>query len=92
MLDLEDVKLHLRVDLSNDDDLIESIMTAATTATANYLDLPVSQMTTTVPSPIKFATLLMIADLYENRSAQTDRPLHRNETYERLLQPYRAMA
>lgn len=92
MLDIDEVKLHLRVDQSVDDDLIESIMTAATTATANYLDLPVDQMTTTVPSPIKFATMLMIADLYENRSAQTDRPLHRNETYERLLQPYRAMS
>ena len=91
MLNIDDVKLHLRVDGYDEDDLIEALMTAATAATANYLDLPLEQMTTTVPSPIKAATLLLVADLYENRSAQTERPLHHNEAYERLLQPYRTM-
>ena len=91
MLDLDAVRLHLRVDATTEDDLIEGLMATATAAVASHLDLPIEQMTTTVPSPIKAAALLLVADLYENRSASTERPLHRNETYERLLQPYRVM-
>ena len=37
------------------------------------------------------AILLRVGDLYENREAQTDRPLHGNQTFERLLNPYRVM-
>lgn len=33
----------------------------------------------------------MVADLFENRTEQTERPLHRNAAYERLLSPYRAL-
>ena len=91
MLDLDDVKLHLRVDATTEDDLIEGLMATATPAVASHLDLPVDQMTTTVPSPIKAAAKLLVTDLYENRNLQTERPLHRNATFEALLQPYRVM-
>lgn len=92
MLDLDDVKQHLRVDQSLDDDLIEALMTAATTATANHLDNASLVLDTTAPAPIKAAATLLVADLYENRSAQTERPLFANTTFDRLLQPYRAMS
>ena len=92
MLTLDETKLHLRVDLEDDDTLIAALMDAATAATADYLGLPVDQMTSTVPSPIKAATLLLITDLYENRSAQTDRALYANSTYDRLLSTYRVFA
>lgn len=91
MLDLDDVKHHLRVDQSLDDDLIEALMTAATTATANHLDNASLVLDATAPAPIKAAAMLLVADLYENRTAQTERPLFKNETYERLLSPYKAM-
>ena len=91
MLTLIETKLHLRVDATDEDTLITSLITAATAATADYLGLPVAQMTSTVPSPIKAATLLLIADLYENRSAQNDRALYANSTYDRLLSTYRVM-
>jgi hypothetical protein len=45
----------------------------------------------TAAAPIKSAALLMVADLYENREAQTERQRYRNTTYERLLNPYRMM-
>jgi hypothetical protein len=45
----------------------------------------------TAAAPIKSAALLMVADLYENREAQTERQRYRNTTYERLLNPYREM-
>ena len=67
-------------------------MDAATTATAQYLNLPVEQLTTTVISPVRAAALLMVAGLFENREDQSDRQLYRNDTYFRLLAPYRVMS
>ena len=92
MLTLLETKLHLRVDQADEDSLIQGMMDAATAATADYLNMPVAMMTSTVPSPIKAAALLMVAGLYLNREDQSDRQLYRNDTYHRLLNPYRAMA
>ena len=91
MIDLNDAKHYLGVDLEDDDALITSLIAAATAASADYLGLPLDQMTTTVPSPIKAATLLLVNDLYENRTSQGDRQLYQNATYERLLNPYRVI-
>jgi uncharacterized phage protein (predicted DNA packaging) len=92
MLTIEETKLHLRVDHDHEDTLITALMSAATAATADYLGLPLDQMTSTVPSPIKAATLLLIGDLFENRTAQVEKVLYRNDTYERLLSTYRVFA
>lgn len=92
MLTLAETKAHLRVDHDAEDALITALMTTATAAAADYLNMPLDQLTTTVPSPIKSAALLMVAGLFENREDQTDRQLYRNTTYERLLNPYRVMA
>lgn len=92
MLTLEETKLHCRIDHNDEDALLAGLMATATAATADYLNMPLEQMTTTVPSPIKSAALLLVADLYQNREAQTERPLSDNKTFERLLNPYRAYA
>lgn len=42
-----------------------------------------------LPKTIKTAMLMQIADMYENREAQVERPLTVNLTLERLLSPYR---
>jgi uncharacterized phage protein (predicted DNA packaging) len=91
MLTIEETKLHLRVDHDHEDALILVMMATATTATADYLNMTLDQLTTTVPSPIKSAALLMVAGLYEHREDQAERQLYRNDTYHRLLAPYRAM-
>lgn len=91
MLTLTEAKAHLRVDIADDDVLITSLIAAATTATADYLDNPVMLLDATAPAPVKAAALLLIGDLYENRTSQVERPLHSNVTFERLLSPYRVM-
>lgn len=89
MLTLPETKLHLRVDHSEEDALIEALMTTATAACADYLNMDAADLVVAVPAPVKSAALLMVAGLYENREDVSDRQLYRNDTYYRLLNPYR---
>ena len=91
MLTLEEAKLHLRVDADHEDAAIAAMIEAAEAATADYLNAS-APLDNTAAAPIKAATLLLVADLYENREAQSDRQFYKNLTYERLLNPYRALA
>lgn len=92
MLTLIETKNHLRVSHDDEDTLIGAMMQAATYASADYLNMEFSGLTSASPSPIKAATLLMVGDLYANRESQSDRPFNRNPTYQSLLNPYRAVA
>ena len=89
MLTLPETKLHLRVDHNDEDALIQSLMTTATAACADYLNMDAADLVVAVPAPVKSAALLMVAGLYENREDVSDRQLYRNDTYYRLLNPYR---
>lgn len=89
MLTLQETKLHLRVDHSDEDALIAALMETATAACADYLNMPAADLVVAVPAPVKSAALLMVAGLYENREDVSDRQLYRNDTYYRLLNPYR---
>ena len=89
MLHLPETTLHLRVDHSEEDALIEALMTTATAACADYLNMLPADLVVAVPAPVKSAALLMVAGLYENREDVSDRQLYRNDTYYRLLNPYR---
>jgi len=64
---------------------------AATAATGDYLNATTA-LDETAAAPIKSATLLMVADLYENRERQSEQQLYTNRTYERLLNPYRIVS
>lgn len=92
MLTIDDLKLHCRIDDDGEDDLLEGIMDAATDAVADYLNLPVADIVADMPAPVKAAVLLLAADLYLFREAQADRQLYRNQTFDRLLAPYRVMS
>ena len=62
-------------------------------AEASVVDyLGIKELPKKLPAPVRAAILLRVGDLYENREAQIDRPLHGNPTFERLLNPYRVMA
>lgn len=92
LLTLQETKLHLRVDTDFDDALILSLMDTATVATADYLNLTTA-LDNTAAAPIKSAALLLVADLYEYREISYDtKRITVSATYERLLNPYRAMS
>lgn len=88
LLTLADVKLHCRIDNDDEDSLLGALIATATTAVADYMN--VTSVDSTAAAPVKSAALLLVGDLYENREAQTDRQLFRNQAFDRLLAPYRA--
>ena len=92
MLTLQETKLHLRVDHSDEDALIEALMATATAACADFLNMPAADLVVAVPAPVKSAALLLVGNLYENRESMGDRPYSKNPTFEALLNPYRAHA
>jgi len=86
MLDLEDVKLHLRVDHAHEDSLIAGLMASATQTVAHYIG--VTTLDATAPESVKLAAKLMVGSLYEQREGVA---LRRNGMFERLLEPYRVL-
>ena len=92
MLTLPETKLHLRVDHSEEDALIEALMTTATAACADFLNMDAADLVVAVPAPIKSAALLLVGALYEQRESQGDRPYNKNPAFEMLLAPYRVHA
>lgn len=83
---LQKAKEHLRVTHDAEDTLIQSYLSAAEGHVADYLgdDLPEP-----MPEPVAAAVLLLVGDLYVNRTRQGDRMIHENGTYALLLNPYR---
>lgn len=88
MLTLPEVKLHCRIDHNDEDSLLSAMIDAAVASVGDYINSP-TPLTATAPAPVKAACLLLVGDLYSNREALVERPLSKNPTFERLLQPYR---
>jgi len=88
MIELSDLKLHVRVDSDDEDGLLQRYLDAAKASALDYLDLD------KLPEgpAIDAAILLGAADLYTNRESQSDTKLEGNATYEALLRPYRRFA
>lgn len=88
-LTLEKAKKHLRVDFDDDDEMIQLYLDAANAWALRYCNRDA------VPAGAEFefdaAALLTMADLYENREAQTANVLHENISARRLLDPYRLL-
>ena len=91
MITLEQAKLHLRVDIDDDDSLITSLIATAQCAIESHLDNPAIVLDSTAPAPLKSAALLLVGNMYENRTSLVDKVLHSNDTYDLLLNPYRVM-
>lgn len=81
---LSTVKEHLRIDGSDEDGLLQLYIAAAEEYVNDYCDtkdVPFTVFTKTIEA----AVLLIISDLYENRTAQVDKQLYQNKTVEILL-------
>lgn len=89
MITLEQAKQHLRTDHDDEDPAIQAMIDASTAAALDYLNL--EAMPDPAPAPIAAAILLQVGDLYAHRERQADKQFYANATYERLLNPYRAM-
>lgn len=91
MIDLAEAKLHCRIDNNAEDGAITAMIATARAAVADYLNMDPDDLDTDAPAPVKSAALLLVGDLYAHREAQGERAMHRNTTFERLLNPYRVM-
>ena len=92
MLTLAETKLHLRVDHSDEDALIQALMDTATAACADFLNMDAADLVVAVPAPVKSAALLLVGSLYEQRESQGERQFYKNPAFEALLNPYRVHA
>lgn len=82
---LDEVKVHLRVDGSDDDTVIQGYMDAAEKAVLQYCNL--SLVPFEAESVFKVAAMLIVSDLYEDRSGSGGVP----KASQYLLNPYRLM-
>lgn len=84
---------HLRLDDADGEGAyVEMLLMVAESAVSQYLGRPLTPWSLAQVSPppeVMHAVLLILADLYENRSAQTDKPLSSNATVDRLLHFHR---
>ncbi len=87
MITLDQAKLHLRVDGTDEDLAIQAMLDASTAAARDFLNFPTGDLS----QPVEAAILLQVGDLYANRERQGEKPYFANATYERLLNPYRVM-
>ena len=82
LITLEEAKEFAR--LGDSEDTTLQIMIDAATA---YVEkaLNIGPLDSTAPSMAKQAALMILADMYDNRGAQSDRPLSSNKTVDTLL-------
>lgn len=87
MVTLQEAKNHLKLEIDDDDSLVQSMIDAASVHVSAYIE---TEIAATPPAPVRAAVLLLVADLYENRQRQQGgEQLFANRTYELLLQPYK---
>ena len=91
----EEVKTHLRVLHTRDDSYIQLLTKAALENVENFIDRPLSELADSsgeIPSSLKAAALLIVGDLYSNRSdVVVGTIVAVNPTTQRLMLPYRKM-
>ncbi len=94
-IELSEVKTHLRVLHTRDDSYIQLLTKAALENVENFIDRPLSELADSsgeIPSSLKAAALLIVGDLYSNRSdVVVGTIVAINPTTERLMLPFRKM-
>lgn len=86
------LKHHLRIEVSADDEYLEDLIKVSETAIANELGKPLAWYSTrgNLPAPLQHAIMLLCGDLYNNRESVAFAAPHEvPRTLHYLLQPYR---
>lgn len=89
MITLDEAKDHIRVVGTDEDEAITAMIETAKSHVENYTGVTYDGE---APAPVKSAALLLVGDLYENRTLQVETALYTNRTFAQLLNPYRVMA
>ena len=97
-ISLAEAKQHLRLqeDSGEEDAYIEMLIKTALRHVKDYIDRPFTDPVcqdedndTLLAAPLRYAALLILGDLYENREAQQGMTLNINMTCQNLMNPYR---
>ena len=88
ILEVDEVKTHLRIEDDEEDDYIENLIKQAQAAAEDFCR--VSFEDDTAPEPVRLAVMLMVSHYYENRD-NPDRAVYGTMriSFENLLYPYR---
>lgn len=97
LITLDEVKLHLRLDLNEDSELdpqLQAMLDAAIDHASQYLNRPIPWADDTssdiFPASVRAAILLIVGDLHENREGLiVGTIVARNPAVDRLLHFYR---
>ena len=87
ILSVEEVKTHLRIQHTEEDKFISTLIAQAQAVAEDYCRV---QFSGTVPEPVRLAVMLMVSHYYENRD-NPDRQVYvtMRIAFENLLYPYR---
>ena len=87
ILEVDEVKTHLRIEDDEEDDYIETLIKQAQAAAEDFCRVSFEDST---PEPVRLAVMLMVSHYYENRD-NPDRAVYGTMriAFENLLYPYR---
>ena len=87
ILTVDEVKIHLRIQHTEEDEYLESLIAQAQGAAEDYCR---TEFRTAAPEPVRLAVLLMVSHYYENRD-NPDRQVYltMRTAFENLLYPHR---
>ena len=87
ILEVDEVKTHLRIEDDEEDDYIEALIRQAQVAAEDFCRVSFED---NAPEPVRLAVMLMVSHYYENRD-NPDRAVYGTMriAFENLLYPYR---
>jgi len=92
VVEIAEVKTHLRIQNDLEDSALEIYIAAADEIICNYCNLdalPTGESPDPVPASMRAAALLIVGDLYKNKEANLDKQAYANPAVDALLYPYR---
>lgn len=89
VVSIEELRQHLEFDSNDRDAVIKRYAQAALEHCLKLCDEPQWKVAGDIPAPVVSAMLLITADLFEHRTAQSDIQLYQNQAAENLMFPHR---